>query len=78
MKLAKRKKTKLPQVIPVKANAKVLKIDDICQNKEFCILNAPKTSHTTNELEGIIVKHGGTIGKVSAVHLSRKFPFANT
>lgn len=53
----------VPLAAPIKPASKPEKIDDICNGKEFCILNAPKGSHTVHDLEAIILKHGGTIGK---------------
>lgn len=38
------------------------KIDDVCDDKEFCILTASKNSFSVDELKAMVRKHGGRIG----------------
>lgn len=73
LKIGKRRKTTLPAISSTTIAAKPEKVDEICQGKEFCVLNAPKFTHTTKDLEAVIIKHGGIIGKV--FFILHKLPF---
>lgn len=49
------------------------RIDDVCEDKEFCILTASKNSFSVDELKAMVRKHGGRIGN-NNLHIFTCFP----